>query len=138
MMTRKETETPETAAELPQELSCYLLLIKELLEEKGYVRGVELAERLHMSRPTVTRAMQRLAALGYAYYERYRGLTLTPAGVEAAAEAKERYEVILKFLEMTGAEFSDIQLEARRLESYSGQELVQAFRLAHEKLDRPA
>lgn len=131
---KKELETPEGVAELPQELSCYLLLIQDLLNEKGYVRGVELAERLHMSRPTVTRAMQRLAALGYAYYERYRGLTLTPAGIEAAERAKERFEVICDFIEKTGAKFTDLQLQARRLESFCDDELLEAFRNAGNKM----
>lgn len=133
---RKEIEAPSTVSELPQELSCYLLLIQDLLNEKGYVRGVELAERLQMSRPTVTRAMQRLAALGYAFYERYRGLTLTPAGVEAAGHARERFDVIYQFLELSGAELSDAQLEARRLESYCSDELLEAFRAACAKMKR--
>jgi DtxR family Mn-dependent transcriptional regulator len=120
--------------ELPQELSCYLLLIQDLLNEKGYVRGVELAERLQMSRPTVTRAMQRLAALGYAFYERYRGLTLSPAGVEAANAARTRFDIIFKFLKNSGASFGDMQLEARRLESLASDELINAFRLAGNKL----
>ncbi len=131
----QETQQSHPPVEaLPQELSCYLLLIQDLLNEKGYVRGVELAERLQMSRPTVTRAMQRLAALGYAYYERYRGLTLTPAGVEAAEKSRERYNSIYKFLEESGAELSNIQLEARRLESFANDELVEAFAIAGEKL----
>lgn len=134
MSQNQQPETP--VSELPQELSCYLLLIQDLLNEKGYVRGVELAERLQMSRPTVTRAMQRLAALGYAFYERYRGLTLTPAGVEAAKKARVRFEAIYNFLLLTDAKLSNPQLEARRLESYASEELVNAFRLAANKLSK--
>lgn len=137
-MTRKEMETPGTAIDLPQELSCYLLLIHDLLNEKGYVRGVELAERLQMSRPTVTRAMQRLAALGYAHYERYRGLTLTPAGIEAAQGARERYEIISGLLKKSGVEMENLQLRARRLESFCDQEMIEAFRSLNEKLEQLA
>ncbi len=127
------TELPPVS-ELPQELTCYLLLIQDLLNEKGYVRGVELAERLRMSRPTVTRAMQRLAALGYAFYERYRGLTLTPAGNAAATKARGRFDIIHGFLQKSGAKFEDMQLEARRLESFASDELVDAFRKAGNKM----
>lgn len=136
MAAKTPTNVKQTVevAELPQELSCYLLLIQDLLNEKGYVRGVELAERLQMSRPTVTRAMQRLAALGYAYYERYRGLTLSPAGVEAAGKARERFDVIYKFFKHSGANFTDMTLEARRMESFANDELINAFRLAGNKL----
>ncbi len=131
---QKFTQELPPVHDLPQELSCYLLLIQDLLNEKGYVRGVELAERLRMSRPTVTRAMQRLAALGYAFYERYRGLTLTPAGIDAANRARVRFDIIEGFLMKSGAEFEDLQLEARRLESFASPELIEAFRLAGEKM----
>ena len=54
---RNSQSAKQEVQELPQELGSYILLIYDLLQEKGYVRGVELAERLRMSRPTVTRAM---------------------------------------------------------------------------------
>jgi Mn-dependent DtxR family transcriptional regulator len=133
-MQRKRTKTKETVAELPQELSSYLLLIQELLEEKGYVRGVELAERLDMSRPTVTRAIQRLAALGFANYERYRGITLSQAGIEAAAEASRRYRTVLDFLQATGVNMENQQLEARRLSASVSEDVLAAFKAATTKL----
>jgi len=131
---RQQKNTKEDLPELPQELGNYLLLIHELLNEKGYVRGVELAERLDMSRPTVTRAIQRLAALGYANYERYRGITLSKAGIEAANLANSRYQIVLGFLEATGAPLSNIKLEARRLASISSDEVLNAFKVAGNKL----
>jgi len=120
--------------EIPQELGSYVLLIQDLLNEKGYVRGVELAERLGMSRPTVTRAMQRLAQLGYANYERYRGITLTPAGQKAADVSRKRYRIIYDFLTASGVKMSDQQLEARRLESYCSDEILNALKAAGAKL----
>ncbi|MCC6546125.1 metal-dependent transcriptional regulator [Candidatus Sumerlaeota bacterium] len=120
--------------EIPQELGSYVLLIQDLLNEKGYVRGVELAERLGMSRPTVTRAMQRLAQLGYANYERYRGITLTPAGAKAAEASRKRYRIIADFLAVCGYKMADQQLEARRLESYCSDEILSALRAAGAKL----
>jgi Mn-dependent DtxR family transcriptional regulator len=122
--------------ELSQELSNYLLLIHQLLEEKGYVRGVELAERLEMSRPTVTRAIQRLAQLGYAHYERYRGITLSKAGIEAAAKANSRCQTVLRFLEATGAPFHNIKSEARRLSAAGSEDLLNALRVATERLKK--
>lgn len=120
--------------EIPQELGSYVLLIQDLLNEKGYVRGVELAERLGMSRPTVTRAMQRLAQLGYANYERYRGITLTTAGQKAADVSRKRYRIIYDFLTASGVKMSDQQLEARRLESYCSDEILNALKAAGAKL----
>lgn len=133
-MIKKRTKGKDDLPELPQELGNYLLLIHELLNEKGYVRGVELAERLDMSRPTVTRAIQRLAALGYAHYERYRGITLSKAGIEAANLANQRYTTVLNFLETTGVEFSNIKLEARRLSSIASEEVLTAFKTATSRM----
>lgn len=131
----KDGHSKQPVQELPQELGSYILMIYDLLNEKGYVRGVELAERLQMSRPTVTRAMQRLAALGYANYERYRGITLSPAGIKAAEAAKKRYKIIFDFLTLSGARFSNQQLEARRLESFCSDEVLSALKLAAAKLN---
>jgi Mn-dependent DtxR family transcriptional regulator len=135
-MLKKKTRSKDELPTLSPELANYLLLIHELLTEKGYVRGVELAERLEMSRPTVTRAIQRLAQLGYAHYERYRGITLSKAGIEAAHVANSRYQTVLKFLESTGGSFANIKLEARRLAAVSSEDTLSAFKLASDKIKR--
>jgi len=133
MLKKKARGTSELPA-LSPELANYLLLIHELLTEKGYVRGVELAERLEMSRPTVTRAIQRLAALGYAHYERYRGITLSKAGIEAAATANSRYQTVLKFLESTGAPLHNIKLDSRRIAAVASDDALNALKVASDKL----
>lgn len=132
----KVSKASEAAKKLPKELSAYLLLVQDLIQEKGYVRGVELAERLEMSRPTVTRAIQRLAALGFANYERYRGITLTKLGEEAAKDCAQRYKIVNAFLEATGANFRNLQLEARRLAASSSDDVIDAFKVATRKLNK--
>lgn len=136
MTTKKAAKGKSDSPELPSELSNYLLLIHELLIEKGYVRGVELAERLQMSRPTVTRAIQRLAALGFANYERYRGITLSKVGVEAAEKTAQRYKVALDFLTSTGSPITNLPLEARRLSASSNDEVLAALKAATSKIKK--
>jgi Mn-dependent DtxR family transcriptional regulator len=131
-----KTAKAPAANALPKELSSYLLLVHDLIKEKGYVRGVELADRLQMSRPTVTRAIQRLAALGFANYERYRGITLTAAGESAAVRASERFAIVSKFLAATGASLANPELEARRLAAYCSDDVIAAFEVATRKLSR--
>lgn len=133
-MIKKRAKGKDDLPELPHELGNYLLLIHELLNEKGYVRGVELAERLDMSRPTVTRAIQRLAALGYANYERYRGITLSKAGIDAAAQANSRYQIVLNFLEATGGSFGNIKLDARRIAATASEDVLGALKSATGKI----
>lgn len=135
-MLKKKTRGKDELPALSPELANYLLLIHELLTEKGYVRGVELAERLEMSRPTVTRAIQRLAHLGYAHYERYRGITLSKAGIEAAAAANQRYQTVLKFLEATGATLGNIKLDSRRIAAVATEDALNALKIATDKIKR--
>lgn len=132
----KQSRASEASKKLPKELSAYLLLVHDLIQEKGYVRGVELAERLEMSRPTVTRAIQRLAALGFANYERYRGITLTKLGEDAAKDCAQRFKIVNGFLEATGSNLRNTQLEARRLAAFCSDDVIDAFRAATRKLNK--
>lgn len=133
-MTDNGNHSNTRAADVSHDLGTYLLLIHDLLNEKGYVRGVELAERLQISRPTVTRAMQRLASLGLAKYERYRGITLTAEGIEQARQGRRRYEVVERFLRATGVQVEDLQLQARRLEGFCTDDVLSAFEEAANRL----
>lgn len=135
-MAKKNQNTEEQNGGLPRALGSYLLLISDLLREKGYVRGVELSERLGMSRPTVTRAMQRLAELGFVDYEKYRGISLTPLGESESERVRERFQVIHNFLESTGKNFENVDSDARKLEPWCSEEVLEAFETASVKLKK--
>ncbi len=108
----------------------YLLSIEHLLNEKGYVRGVELADLLGKSRPTVTRALQRLSSKGLVNYERYRGITLTSKGKEQAEIVQKRYSAIKDFLEAAGLKSENAEIEAQRMVPYISDEVLSVFRKA--------
>lgn len=75
----------------------YLLTIYELSEEKGVARSREIAERLGVSRPSVTGAVQALAQRGYLYYEPYGHLRLTDAGAKEARQVLLRHRAAYDF-----------------------------------------
>lgn len=129
------SKNPGRKRKTPQEMTGCLLLINQLIEEKGYVRGIELAQRLKISRPTVTRTIQRMAELGLANYERYRGISLTQEGKEVAQEASGRYNKVLKFLQATGSPIEDPEMEARQLASVASDEVINALESASAKLN---
>ncbi|MDH4541745.1 MarR family transcriptional regulator, partial [Sulfitobacter faviae] len=56
----------------------YVELIAELIELRG-ARPVEIAERLGVKSPTVTKNISRLKAAGLVRRERYRAIFLTDA-----------------------------------------------------------
>jgi Mn-dependent DtxR family transcriptional regulator len=58
----------------------YVEIIDQLIQMKGYARGIEIAEKLRVRQPTVTSMLQRLAGKGLVLYEKHRGVILTSPG----------------------------------------------------------
>lgn len=75
----------------------YLERIIELLEEKGFVRAVDVAERLAVTSASVTQMLQRLEKDGYLETEKYRGFKLTPLGLATGKKIRHRHEVLAEF-----------------------------------------
>jgi Mn-dependent DtxR family transcriptional regulator len=80
----------------------YLELIDELIQEKGYARGVEIADRLHVKQPTVTLMLQRLAGKGLVVYQKNRGVNLTSKGRKLARAMRQTHAIIAEFLHLIG------------------------------------
>jgi len=80
----------------------YLERIHELIEEKGYARVVDIASSLEVKQASVTSMVQKLGELGYLNYEKYRGLILTPKGLEVACRIHERHETLSRFFSLFG------------------------------------
>jgi len=80
----------------------YLEQISGLIEEKGYARVVDIAERLSISQASVTNMVKRLDAEGLVNYEKYRGMTLTDRGQEVADYIIRRHELLTRFLQLFG------------------------------------
>src|SRR4051795_4627071 len=80
----------------------YLERIHELIEEKGYARVVDIASSLEVKQASVTSMVQKLGELGYLNYEKYRGLILTPKGLEVACRIQKRHETLSRFFSLFG------------------------------------
>lgn len=78
----------------------YVEVIYELILEKGYARIVDIGAHLHVSSPTATKMIQRLAEDGLVVYERYRGIALTEAGTELAKMVRHRHGIVMDFLRL--------------------------------------
>ena len=75
----------------------YLETIYELEKEKGFVRSSDIAERLDLSKPSVTQMMQRLKRDGLVEYEPYTPIQLTKAGEKIGKGVAERHAVLAEF-----------------------------------------
>jgi DtxR family Mn-dependent transcriptional regulator len=69
-----------------------------LIREKAVARSRDIAERLKVSRPSVTGALQALAERALVNYEPYGHVTLTPAGEVEAKRVVRRHGVLKDFM----------------------------------------
>jgi len=92
--------------------------------ERGPVGTSALAERLGISPGSVTAMLKRLGDMGLASYERYRGVTLTPAGERVALEVIRHHRLLEAYLaEALGMPWDRVHDEAEVLEHYISEEL---------------
>ena len=76
----------------------YLERIWELLDEKGYARVTDMAEKLNVSPASVTMMLKKLETSGHVNRERYRGFTLTAKGRAVGLRIKKRHNILSQFL----------------------------------------
>lgn len=82
---------------LSSQLEDYLETIAHLQDEALVARSKDIAERLGVSRATVTAALRSLADKGLVRYQPYSHITLTDQGVAIAREIIRRHETLNEF-----------------------------------------
>lgn len=78
----------------------YLEAILRLQEENGFVRSVDVARKLNVSRPSVSRAMGILEKDGYIEFVLGNTIKLTEKGLDKAQDIYGRHKLLTKFLMM--------------------------------------
>jgi DtxR family Mn-dependent transcriptional regulator len=105
--------------------------------EPGPVATSSLAERLGVSPGTVTAMLKRMAGMGLATYEPYRGVELTAAGDRVALEVIRHHRLIEAYLtEALGMPWDRVHDEAEVLEHYISEELEERIANALGNPDR--
>ncbi len=94
----------------------YLEAILAIKEEKGLVRSVDVAQRLNVSKPSVSRAMGLLRENGYITMGREGWLELTPSGYEIAERIYERHQLLSQWLTSLGVPADVAAEDACRME----------------------
>jgi DtxR family Mn-dependent transcriptional regulator len=112
------------AAELTTSIQDYLKAIYALDAAGEKVTTSAVAERMNVSAPSVTAMMKRLAELGLAEREPYRGVVLTEAGRRGALEVLRHHRLLERYLADTlGLPLDQVHAEADRLEHVLSEEL---------------
>ena len=111
---------------LTESIQDYLKGIYQLRAGGGAVSVTALARRLGVSPASASAMVKKLAALGLAVHQPYRGITLTTAGEKVALEVIRHHRLLELYLaETLGLDVDDVHAEAERLEHVISEELEQ-------------
>jgi Mn-dependent DtxR family transcriptional regulator len=95
----------------------YLEAILCLKEENGIARSVDVARRLNVSKPSVSRAMSILEEKGYVFVGKIGSLELTEEGKKLADEIYARHVLLTRFLQkITGVSEEQAEANACKIE----------------------
>jgi len=82
-----------------ESMEMYLETIQILEKNNGHAHGVEIAERLGVSKPSVSKAMNYLKDKGLVNKEAYGSITLTKKGKELSEQVYNTHKIVALFLE---------------------------------------
>ena len=105
----------------------YVELIAELIETHGEARPVDIAERLGVKPPTVTKNISRLRTAGLVRRERYRAIFLTEEGQALAEACRRRHRIVVAFLLSLGIDEETAERDAEGIEHHVSDETLAAF-----------
>ena len=99
-----------------------------LKEEKGYIRSVDVAEKLGVKKPSVSYATKRLRESGYITMDESGLISLTEMGLEVAARMYTRHKLLTEFLLRLGVDEETAREDACRLEHDLSEASFEAIR----------
>lgn len=112
----------------------YTELIADLIAEKGEARTCNIADELGISHVTALRTMRRLQEEGYIETSRQKPVYLTAKGRETAKFAKERHELLLKFLISIGVSEKQAEIDVEGAEHHVSAETLKCLAKLLERL----
>ena len=94
----------------------YLETMLILKEQKGYIRSIDIAEHLGVTKPSVSYATKHLRESGHITMERDGMITLTPTGMSVAAKIYERHKIFSDLLIYLGVDPDTAMKDACEIE----------------------
>ena len=101
---------------IQQSAEDYLETMLILQEKYGYIRSVDIAKHLGVTKPSVSYAVKRLRESGYINMEPNGPVTLAPAGLKIARRIYERHKALTAFLEKLGVSEDQAEEDACKIE----------------------
>ncbi len=94
----------------------YLESMIVLKEKNGYIRSVDIAEHLSVTKPSVSNAMKRLREENYIEMNRSGFITLTEKGMEIADKIYTRHKKLTDFFTALGVDPQVAEDDACKIE----------------------
>ena len=94
----------------------YLEAMLMMRERHGYIRSIDVAEHLGVTKPSVTYATKQLKQNGFITMDKDGLITLTEQGMAIAASMLDRHHTLTRFLMALGVDEETAESDACRLE----------------------
>ena len=106
----------------------YLEAMLMLKEERGYIRSIDVAEKLGVTKPSVSYATKRLRESGYITLDPAGMIVLLPPGLEIAERIYERHKLLTELFIGLGVNPETARQDACKIEHDLSVETFEAIR----------
>ncbi len=106
----------------------YLEAMLMMRIQHGYIRSIDIANELGVTKPSVSYATKRLRENGYITMEKDGLITITQKGLEIASSMYERHQALSDFLIRVGVNPKTAREDACKIEHDISEETFQALR----------
>ncbi len=106
----------------------YLETMLMMKEKYGYIRSIDVAEHLGVTKPSVSYATKRLRENGYITMDKDGLITLSESGMEIAEKIYERHKLLSQFLMRLGVDERTALQDACKIEHDVSQQSFDAIR----------
>ena len=106
----------------------YLEMILMIREQKGYVRSVDVAQALNVTKPSVSVAMKKLRENGYITFDKDNYILLSVSGEKVARHMYERHKTLTGLLMRLGVREETAKEDACKIEHDISDETFEAIR----------
>ena len=94
----------------------YLEAMLMMRNKHGYIRSIDVAEYLGVTKPSVTYTTKRLKGSGHLTMEGEGLITLTESGMEIASKMLDRHRTLTDFLVSIGVDEITAETDACKME----------------------
>ena len=94
----------------------YLETMLMMQKKHGFIRSIDVAEHLGVTKPSVSYATKRLRENGYITMDKTGLITLEPSGLAIAEEMLDRHQTLTNFLIHLGVDRETAENDACKIE----------------------